>query len=289
MLDPNAGGSGQPGSDPSGVISPSMGDSTPAASPAPSGDQPGNGASPTESVFDPKSWEIKYNGQTAYPKDQNHAKALMMKGYSYEQAMQKLNKDRESLEGQSIRYKKLADLQDALEQDPKFAEYYYSKLSEYKPDGVVEGDDDPKYASLRGELGQTKKQLEELSQFKENFTRQQAKDALNKEIKDLRDSHKDHNWEIDDGDGNLEKRILTHAFEKGFPSLESAYRDFMFDKVEITAKEAALKKEKDRQLADKQKGIVSRDGGAAAPGKSNGRPTNYGDAVRQSLKEIGLR
>ena len=160
MLDPNAQPGQQP-TDPSGVVQ----DPTPSGQPAPDEGQPlaaPSGSTPSQ--FDPKQWAIKYQGQEVFPKDQEHARALMHKGYSYDQAMSKIARERESLQQEQVKYKKYADLQSQLESDPAFAEYYWQTLSKYQPNQPAEGgEDDPRYTAIQKELGQTKKSLEELS------------------------------------------------------------------------------------------------------------------------------
>lgn len=282
--DPNA---SSPGQDPANVSGVTQSDLGQAAG------SPGSEAvAPVSQAFDPKAYELKVNGQNYYPKDQNHLRELAMKGYDYSQRMEKHNKAVEQFQQQQAKYKKFEDLQNALESDPDFSQYYFDSISKYKKgapvdDGVVVS---PEIKALRDELGGTKKQVEELAKFKEEAARRNMDEAIGREIKDLRDKYKDQNWDLDTGDGTLEKRVLKHAYDGEFKTLNAAFRDLMFDTVATTSREDALKKAKNDAIEKSRQGIVSNGNGAApVAAKPPQRFKSYNAAKESALQELGLR
>lgn len=55
--------------------------------------------------------------------------------------------------------------------------------------------------------------------------------GLEKEIDNLHKNHIGDEWGVDNGKGTLEFRVMKHAHDNGFNTLESAYRDLMWNKI----------------------------------------------------------
>jgi hypothetical protein len=123
--------------------------------------------------------------------------------------------------------------------------------------------------------------------------RQKTEDAaLESEVSQLRQQHKDLDWNSADENGHsLEQRVLKHASENGINSFRAAFRDYNHDQLlkltELRAREAAML---ERQKVVKS-GLL---GQSPTPKKGlqtadNVKGKSYNNLVSEALSELGIR
>lgn len=208
------------------------------ASEAPQGEAPvapPEGAAPQpapENSWDPKPWELKYNGQPVYPKDQNHLKMLAQKGWSYEQRMADLNRQQSEWQSQVEKYKRLEPyekLDHAFRSNPEFARQIMELKERYEQGQTQQGEEDPRLQAIQ-------QKLEKFESFHQTFEEQRATETLEKSKTELREKFKDFDWDSIDENGNtLMQRVMRHALETKMYDINRAFRDLMFDEVQLRA------------------------------------------------------
>lgn len=185
-----------------------------------------------ENTWDPKPWELKYNGQPVYPKDQNHLKMLAQKGWSYEQRMAELNRQQGEWQGQVEKYKRLEPyekLDQLFQTNPEFARQILELKQRYEQGQPDQGQADPRLQAIQ-------EKLEKFETFHQTFEEKQATDALEKSKTDLKEKFKDFDWEsIDENGATLMQRVMKHALETKMYDIGRAFRDLMFDDMALRA------------------------------------------------------
>lgn len=149
----------------------------------------------------------------------------------------------------------------------------------------------PEFETLR-------KELNDLKQFKTSFEQEkiaqkqcQEDQALESEMKSIREKHADLDWQTPDADGlTLEARVVKHAVANGINSFRAAFRDYHHDHFEQRWKEQG----KEAVIKDVQKrtklGII---GESPTSKKGPQPPTNfkkqsYDDLMREAKEELGI-
>jgi hypothetical protein len=236
----------------------------------------------TEQQFNPIEWQLNFKGQQITPKDRQHLINLAQQGYGYSQAMEKLNREKQEIAQYKTQYDKYAKLDERFKNDPVFAQKIFGLLNGQEQ---AQQEQSNQAVALPPEFSE---KLSKLEQFQEQFASYQADQKLQSEIEKLKSMHQD-NWDFDDGEGTLLNKVLKHTLDGNFPSLESAYRDFMWDKHTANAKADALKAEAEKRQRDTLAGKVSAPGAKpapAAPKAINFRQTGYNDLAAMAAKEF---
>ena len=241
----------------------------------------------TEPDFDPTQWGYNYKGQTIYPKDRNHMKTLMQQAHVHNSKSEDLNRRLQEIDEMKGKFGKYEQLDKAFTDNPAFAQQIWA-MQEKAQNGTLQESN----ADVPPELQQFHQQLSELQQKDQTresehqeWKNQQADIALEKEIQTLRDKFADHEWDLDEGDGSLQSRILQHAFDEGL-SLERAYKDLMWDTHTTNVKARTLKQAQEKRVADKKAGVVMGSGNRKPQsGNLDIRGSNYNDLRDQALKE----
>ncbi len=187
---------------------------------------------PVQNSWDPKPWELKYNGQAVYPKDQNHLKMLAQKGWSYEQKMADLNRQQGTWEEERQQFEKLKPYQELdkmFQSNPAFARQILALKEQY-------ANGQPQDNQQADALHPLQQKVEELETWKQTLAEKAANDNLEKDKTSLRDKFKDQDWESIDQDGyTLMQRVMKHALETKTYDINRAFRDLMFDEMQLRA------------------------------------------------------
>lgn len=251
--------------------------------------QPSQPQQPQEPEFDVQQWGLKYKGQDVYPTDRNHLVNLAQKGWGYERAMEQINQERRQMQEMQTQLQTYKQLDEAMKQNPDFANYLWQQANAYTQNqtGQETLDDEQPLDPRVNELQQ---KLSEVEQWRRQIQEKEADQQLESEINKLRQKYADQPWDVDDGNGTLMQRLLQHAYENNLSSLETAYRDYMFDHVAVNSKAKTLKQEKERRQSDHRNGVVNTTSGIPAPSNANGngysRGDDYDDLVNKALNEF---
>ncbi len=189
---------------------------------------------PVQNSWDPKPWELKYNGQPVYPKDQNHLKMLAQKGWSYEQKMAELNRqqgqwgqEREQLE----KLKPYQELDNLFKTNPAFASEIM-RLKEQFANGQPGQDPNQQLPQLQP----IQQEIEELKTWRQTQLQNAENEKLEKSKTDLKEKFKDFDWDGVNEDGHtLMQRVMKHALETKMYDINRAFRDLMFDEIQLRA------------------------------------------------------
>lgn len=234
---------------------------------------------PGDVDFDPNQWSFKYKGKPFLPKDRNHLMSLASQGLGATQRIEEYNKKEAELEQMRNQYSKYADLDKNFQSNPEFAQRVFELQQQI---GQGEQEIDPNVAQIKAEL-------QELKQWKEQQSMELVDRQLDNEMNELKKSHSNHNWELDEGDGTLTKRIMKHAYDNNFPTLEAAYRDFMWDSVQTNAKGQAIKQMTGAQKAAHRQGVVQPavNSGVVPKKPAYNKGDSWNDVAEKAVKSLG--
>lgn len=250
-------------------------------------EQPGQQATP--STEDAPEWfkadlvKLKYRGAEVSPKDYNHAKELMQKGWSYEQAMAGIAQQKQEYEANKQRFADYEKLDEAFKQNPAFAQRIQQMYLE------AQGQQAPEQAQSHGQ--QLAPELMEKFKQYDGFIAQaqnaQADTAVRGEIESLKGKYSTENWDAVTETGfSFLRDVLKHAHDNRFPSIEAAYRDYTFERVANNAKMAATEQVANQRQRQARQGIVST--GAQKPAQA-APPVDISGKSYDELTEMAKR
>jgi hypothetical protein len=260
----------------SGALPPETGVDQPGAS--------GGGQQPTQPApqgqFNGSEWGLKYRGQPYVPKDRQELVNLAQKGFSYTQEMERINRERrewqQRIDDMQSKYRHYDDIDSLMKKNPAFSERMMQLAQEFQTGGQQDGQQPANgvnyqlYNGLVTRLGELEKLNTE--RINKEYDRQLA-DQVSK----MRATYAGHDWDFDDGTGNLEKKVIQFAYENGISNLDYAYRAMMFDQNGTNAKAAALKKEAEARAKAQKAGVISQ---GAAGGSAPAEGYKYGDSYK---------
>lgn len=233
--------------------------------------QPGND-------FDPKQFAYKYKGQEFSPKDRNHLTQLMSKGHSYEQSMAAVKQEQQRIAELQNRYKPYEQLDQMFKKNPQFQQELYALRDKFQ------NPQQPGQPSVPPEIQQ---KLEQFEQFQNNFVQQQANDALDKQIAGAKQKYGQYDWNTDDGDGNLETKVLKFMQESQIFDFEKGFRSYAFDMAQSRAQATGLQQAAQAQQQRHRQGVV--DGGAPSVPPTPAAPPNYAKSSYGNLANMAKR
>jgi len=250
---------------------------TPQSAPAPDGSNP--------TWWKPDLFQLKYRGAAVSPKDYSHAVALMQKGYSYENAMSEVKREKAEVDALKSKYIEYEKLEEAFKTNPAFKAQILRLKQESEGARAVQ----QSYANPQ--LEQVTQKLGEFEKFMGTWREQQADNAVQSEIESLRAKFPDAPFDaVTESGKTLMWDILNHAHTNRLPSLMTAYRDYMFDNVVTNAKMQGAQQAAQQRQANTRKGIVST--GTPKPASpvppQNVRGMSYDQIAEQIKKEHGL-
>ena len=118
-----------------------------------------------------------------------------------------------------------------------------------------------------------------------------ADQALDSEVKSIKDSYKGLDWNTADETGlTLEQKVLQHGIENNLPSFRAAFRDYQFDNMMKLSEEKG-KESLGRDFQKRSKvGLL---GNSSTPRKEvssveNVRNKSYDDILNETLQEYGI-
>lgn len=239
-----------------------------------------------EEVWDGTKFTLKFRDREIVPESRQKLINLAQLGYSYSNKANDFKARQQQLQQQEqelARYKKMVN---AIQSNPQFQQQLFDMYNQYSQNGVTQGE-----ANGRAQVPpEIQERLDELTQFKTQFEERQADQELQGEIDKLKQSHSSDDWETPDTNGRtLTWQVLNHAYQNNFPTLESAYRDLMFDKVATSTKATTLQQQAARRQADKRAGKVTSGApvtkGAQKPKGPNIRNMNYDQIAQHIISE----
>ena len=245
---------------------------------------PANMTQQQQDAWDAAQYQLNYRGQMYQPKDKQHLISLAQQGLSYSQSMAALKQEQEQLKGRYGQYEQLETLfKERPELGPKFAQLLMEQQNQ-----IQQGHPIPQNQQLPPELLQ---KISELDNFKQTYVAEQADKQLDGEIEKLKGKYSDQSWDIPDptGKGTLTYRVLQHAYEGQFSSLESAFKDLMFESYVQSTKASTLQKAKENRQQQTRAGVVTGSRPSAPPpAQGNGykQGDGYGDLVKKALASL---
>jgi hypothetical protein len=263
--------------------------------------EPGNGSAAPDNggaqagtqpagSFVPTDWAINYKGQKVLPKDRQHLINMAQKGYDYNQTMAQLKREREEFERVRGSYKPYEDMDARFQKDPKFKAALMSWVAEYNSRlaGGMGGEEGGAGMQIPPEVMQ---KLEQLERFQQETTQRNADEALQREIRELRDNYKHVDFDADtDGEGNLMRKIIKHAHDNNIANLKTAYRDYMYDADTTNARADALRRAEAERAERARQGKVAGGSAPKAPvtdGDKYRSGDTYADIEAKALKRLG--
>jgi len=248
------------------------------------GDQQTNQQGQQE-VFDGNKWTLKYRGQPYVPKSREELTNLAQKGFSYEQEMGRFKTERTQLQQQLDGLKKQYGHYDVFDKmlkgNPQLAEKIAATIQEMQAQGQQPGGANVQLYS------QLKSEIEELKHHNDERINLEYDRRLQESVQKLKADHPDHDWEFDEGNGNLEKQIIQFAMENGITNLEHAYRAMMFDQAGTNAKADALKKAAAAKQQANRAGVIQSGASGSPPSKGGYKyGSSYNDLAKQMAAEL---
>lgn len=240
------------------------------------------------SNWNPTEWQLDYRGQKVTPRDKDHLRQLAQQGYSYSQSMAMLKKQQQDLQN---RYSRYQTLEQTFEQHPELANQIWGSVQQY----LQQVNQPQQQAQPNGQQAYVPPELlqkvQELDQFRNQYVEKQADQELEAEISQLKSKYADQPWDVDNGDGNgtLIYRVMKHAYDGNYPSLNAAYRDLMWDAHMTNTKAETLKKAQETRQAQTKAGVISGGTGltAAKPATSGYQSgDDYKTLVSKAVAEL---
>jgi len=239
---------------------------------------------PPEQQSAPDKYTFTANGKEVEATIED-MKKYASQGYNYSQHIESFKKQQQELDD---KYKSYKEVDSYIEKNPQWWEAVQKAYNNRETPA------DLKQEGLSPEIQKT---LNEVLKFKvdmekEKEVREKARqdEALDKEIKSIRESFPDIDFSArgKDDEHTLEQKILTHAHNNGIPSFKSAFRDYMFDSMLQLAKEQG-KESVQRELQKQNKlGLLYK---SEAPNKSiqpakDIKNKSYEDLFSEALDDI---
>ena len=245
---------------------------------------------PDTGDFDPKSWEMTYQGNKVIPKDRQHLINLAQQGYGYSKGMEGLKRDRAEIDAQRQNLSKYDTLDQALTQNPQLAQNIWGLVQQQMQGGVQQSpegsQDEQQQMQLPPEVMQ---KMQDFDKFRQTYDAKQADESLTREIDDLKKQYPNDPWNVDDGSGTLQERVINHALQNNIMDIGVAYKDLMWPQMEARIKADTLKAQAESQKANKRKGVVDNGiPGQKAPATKTGYKSgdSYNDLVERAVQTI---
>lgn len=148
------------------------------------------------------------------------------------------------------------------------------------------------------EFSQLKEELQSLRQFKDEISNNQRQyqtqmedQALDTEIKSIREQYPDLDFNsLDENGDSLERRILKHAADIGTKSFKAAFRDYYHDELVKRAQEKGKEAVVNERVKRSKLGLL---GETSAPIKgvrsTNVKGKSYENLLQEAMDEAGIR
>lgn len=221
-------------------------------------EQPDKANQNQQTSWNGQEWSLKYRGDPYVPKSRDELINLAQKGFSYTQEMEKFNRERKSYQEQlnslQGKYKNFETFEQALKNNPAFAQRLMQVAQEFQSQQSEQQNQGGVDYTLINNLQSKVEQLEAMNSERIN---NEYDRKLSETLQNIRKSYPNHDWEFDDGTGNLEKKLLQFAYDNGITNLDYAYRAMMWDQNSANAKSDALKKAAAAKQAATKAGVLN--------------------------------
>ena len=232
----------------------------PSADPAPDMAEaaPAQAQSQSQAAPSPTAQEIEFswNGkQIKAPVTDPRVRQWASQGYDYAQKMADFNRRQQEI---AQREQELTGRYGAIDeyvrQNPQFWEHVTQEWQRQQMGGQVDPNNPvvKQLQSLQQEISQVKEFKQTIEQERLQLQRQQEDQALEGEIKSIREQYPDIDLAAPGADGaSLEHRVIRHALDNNIKSFRAAFRDLLHDdlvkRAEDRGKEAVSKELQKRQ------------------------------------------
>lgn len=223
-------------------------------------------------------------------------------GYDYPQKMQEFNKQRTEFETRAQAFERQRQ-----EYEAKFAPYQqinewaeknpqdWARLQQsYQQARQTQPGIDPNIAPVlqkyESELSEVKSFLNQIKSKEQEQLRQSEDAKLEAEMKSIRDTYKDLDFDTPDNEGkSLDYKVLEYAKANGIRSYKTAFNDFYLPNL-LTRAETLAKQDVSKTIQKNSKlGVLGKS--SPTQGRQYSEPKNiknqsYDDLAREALEEL---
>jgi len=249
-------------------------------SPDASGANP-QGSAPT---FNPELYAFESKGQRILPKDENQARMWLSGGYNFSQSQAAFKKQQAEFEQRQARVAELEKLDELFQKNPEFQKKIFEIVQQQKQPQQP-GQSPQQAPQLPPEILAKLDKVDSVSQEVQKIKEKEEDAALEQELSGLKAKYKDYDWLTDNGEGNLEKKVLQAAMDNGLSDLDKAFKIVTYDQVKTVTEAAALKRLADQTTDNAKKGIVS---SSASNQKPVPKPVNHSNMSYKDLTEMAV-
>lgn len=254
--------------------------------------QPQQTQNPSELEF---TWKDK---QIKVPYADGRVKQWASQGYDYAQRMAEFNQREQQYAQKEQTMKQLEETYGPVDKYVRENPEWWNHVVQQYQQREQQMQQDQNHP-LYGELNQLKSKLQPLEEFVQNSVQKEERQQRDKEdasltadIKSIRDSYKNIDFDSPDEMGkSLEYKVLEHAHQNGIRNFKTAFKDFYHDQLMKNAEERG-KEHVQKDIQKKTKlGLL---GTSSAPKKELGQVQNvknksYNDIEKEILAELGIR
>lgn len=283
---------------------------------APSADIPMTGGEPDPSqpaaapeapAWNGKEWEFDHNGKKVAPDSREKALTWMSQGHNYSQrtaehnmAVKAWEKHKADIEAKYQGYDRYAEIDKYARENPQWWEHAEKSYAQRDQLGASQhGQVDPAFQEILRPLQEQVRQMAEerqaekqrLDQEKAHQEQERLDKALSTDIESIRAANPNIDFDAVDESGRpLELRILAHAQEIGTTSFRAAFRDYLHDQLQESAKAQSLSAQAQVPKAQKAAGIL---GTSPTPRKAPNAPVStkgrsWDDLARVAMDDYGV-
>jgi len=239
----------------------------------------------TSEQWDGTPFTLNFRGKQIVPKSKEELINLAQQGHRFNQRMSALNQQEQQLKARAARYAQLEQLIQRIEAEPDFKKHIFN----YKQQSGQQQENTPISEDVIKKMIQP--HLQEVTALKEQLEERNADIELEKETTALKTKYPNEDWDTEDENGETFLHdVYRHALEHNLP-LETAYRDIKYDSIAVNSEAAALKRQRDQEITNRKKGIVSTGGSQveSVPQKVNFRKAGYNDLAKLAANDPDIK
>lgn len=242
--------------------------------------------------------EFTWNGKAIKaPATDPRIKQWASQGYDYAQRMQAFKQEQEAFTKQQEQIKALEaryrEVEAYAEQNPDWWNHVQQSFqaARAQPGNTTDALKSEVLKALEEKLSPVQQFIQN-QQIKEQTQAREAEDqALEADIKSVRDTYADLDWNGLDATGKtLEIRVLEHAAQNGISNFRAAFRDYQHDQLIKKAEERGKQQLVNERKAKTKLGLL---GESPTPKKGitaaeDYKHKSYDDLLREGAEELGI-
>ena len=226
------------------------------------------------SAWNGQDFALNFNGQQIIPDSKEKLINLAQMGFQSSKKNEEMNKQMASYNqriNQLSEYEKLDEMLNSNQKMKSDFLNWWNQYGQSEQQGQAIAND-PRIDGL----------LEQQKQMESYFADQQ----LSKEMDSLQSKYSNQNWNTDNGYGNLMQQLIKFCSENQYSNLEHGFKIMMFDNIQSTSAQEALKKQQEDFKTRNRAGIV--EGGNSATEQKIAIPSglNYNLLTAMAKKEL---